>query len=93
MENTEFVDLYNKGILVIASEKKRSFVFGTFIAVRIYSAIKKNIFTPELLQLPKTEFTQQEIKKIKSERPLFVSQINSVNNLLSRFTRFLTCCF
>jgi len=82
MENTEFIDLYNKHILVLSSKHARPYVYGTFIAVRINPLIK-NYITPELLQLPETELTEQEIENIKSKRPLFVSQINYINNLFN----------
>jgi len=82
MENTEFIDLYNKHILIMASKNARPYIYGTFFAVRI-NPIIKNYITIELLQLPDKEFSEQEIAMIKSERPLFVAQINYVNNLFN----------
>jgi hypothetical protein len=82
IENTEFVDLFNKNILIMTSKNLRGFIFGTFVPVRINPIIKEYI-TPEILQLPKTKLTKQEVEKIKSERPLFVSQISYINNLFN----------
>jgi len=82
MENTEFVDLFNKHILIITSKNARGYIFGTFVAVAINPLIKEYI-TPELLGLPTSKFTNQQIEKIKSERPLFVSQISYINNLFN----------
>jgi hypothetical protein len=82
IENTEFVDLYNKKILLISSTNARGYVFGTFVSVCINPIIKEYI-TADILQLPEKELNKQEIEKIKSERPLFVSQINYINNLFN----------
>jgi hypothetical protein len=82
LENTEFIHLYNKNILLISSKNVRKFVYGSFVSVCINPIIEKYI-TPEILQLPDGELTHQEIEKIKMDRPLFVSQINYVNNLFN----------
>ncbi len=82
-ESTEFTSLYNKGILILASKKMRSYVFGHFISVTINPEIKKFI-TEDVLKLPKNP-TQKDVDEAMRTRPSFLSSLNYINNLMDNF--------
>jgi hypothetical protein len=82
-ESTEFTSLYNKGILVIASKKMRSFIFGHFISVTINPEIKKFI-TEDVLKLSKNP-TQKDVDEVMQSRPNFLTSLNYINNLMDNF--------
>lgn len=67
-ESTEFTSLYNKGILVIASNNLRAYIFGKFVSVTINPMVKKYI-THDVLRLPKENPTQLEVDEIEKNRP------------------------
>ena len=86
-ESTEFTSLYNKRILVIASNNVRAYIFGRFISVTINPMVKKYI-THDVLRLPKKNPTQLEVDEIKKNRPAYLSSLNYVDSLMKNFGRF-----
>lgn len=86
-ENTEVISLYNKQIIVTASNTGRSFVFGHFISIELNPLVKKYI-TYDVLGLPKTTPTKDEIEEIKNNRPAFINNLNYVDNLINSLARF-----
>jgi hypothetical protein len=86
-ENTEFISLYNKNILNIASNNLRSYIFGSFVTVTINPMVKKYV-TTDLLKLPNGEPSQSELNDIKNHRPEFLTSLNYVNNLIKGIGRF-----
>lgn len=86
-ESTEFTSLYNKSILVLASNNVRSFIFGKFVSVTINPVVKKYI-TFDVLRLPKGQPTEQEFEEIKKHRPDYLSSLNYVDSLMKNIGRF-----
>ena len=83
IENTEVVSLLNKGIIQYASSNVRSFIFGNFACIQINERAKK-YFTHDTFGLPNREPTEEDQRKIKSERPDFLTRLEYVNNLMNR---------
>lgn len=86
-ENTEFISLYNKGILNIASNNIRSFLIGNFVPVTINPVIKQYI-NSDVLKMPKGQLSEKDIEEIKKNRPDFLSSLNYINNLIKGIGRF-----
>lgn len=86
-ESTEFISLYNKSILYLASNNVRSFIFGKFVSVTINPIVKKYI-TLDILHLPKGQPTEQEFEDIKKHRPDYLSSLNYVDSLMKNIGRF-----
>ena len=86
-ESTEFTSLYNKSILVLASNNVRSFIFVKFVSVTINPVVKKYI-TFDVLRLPKGQPTEQEFEEIKKHRPDYLSSLNYVDSLMKNIGRF-----
>lgn len=85
--STEFTSLYNKGILVIASNNVRAYIFGQFVSVTINPMVKKYI-NHDVLHLPKGNATQAQIDEIKQNRPAYLSSLNYVDSLMKNIGRF-----
>lgn len=86
-ESTEFTSLYNKRILVIASNNVRANIFGKFVSVTINPMVKKYI-THDVLRLPKGNPTQLDVDEIKKNRPAYLSSLNYVDSLMKNIGRF-----
>ena len=87
IENSEFISLYNKNILHVASNNVRAFVFGSFVSVTINPIVKKYI-TNDILDLPNSKPTKQDLENIKNNRPDYLSSLNYVNGLINRIGHF-----
>ena len=83
VENTEFISLYNKNIIHIASNNVRSFIFGQFMSVTLNPEVKKHI-TIKILGLQSGSPTEEQKRKIKSERPLFLGNLKFIDGLMNR---------
>lgn len=86
-ESTEFTSLYNKRILVIASNNVLANIFGKFVSVTINPMVKKYI-THDVLRLPKGNPTQLDVDEIKKNRPAYLSSLNYVDSLMKNIGRF-----
>ena len=82
LECTEYISLYNKKIVQVASTNVRSFVFGKYISILINPLIKDKI-TDNHIGLLSSEPTQEELEKVKSERPDFLVNLELINNIMS----------
>jgi hypothetical protein len=82
IENTEYISLYNKGVVLIASPNMNSYIFGNYIFIKLNEIVKKNI-TFDLLSLPAGKLSMAEKNIIISERPQFLSALNFRDKLMS----------
>ena len=85
-ENTEFISLYNKKILLLASDKAVGYVFGIFVTVTINPAIK-NYITADILKFPEGQVTQKEKEEICKHRPDYLSTLEYINHLIKNITQ------
>ena len=85
-ENTEFISLYNKKILLLASDKAVGYVFGIFVTVTINPAIK-NYITADILKFPEGQVTQKEKEEIFGHRPDYLSTLEYINHLIKNITQ------
>jgi len=75
IDNTEFISLYNKGVIVIASQNVNRYVFGSYIFIRLNNIVKKKL-SAQLLALQSEEPTENEKQNIMSERPRYLSNLD-----------------
>lgn len=82
LECTELTSLYNKGIVLFASNNVRSFIYGHFTSVTINPIVKGKINNTHL-GLPDGNPSTQEIERIKSERPEFLFNLERINEIMN----------
>lgn len=79
--NEDVISLINKEIIYYASECGERYVFGTVVNVRLNDYVKKSLSLP-LLGLP-AEPTKSDLERCAKERPAFIWQIQSIEELKS----------
>lgn len=79
--NEDVISLINKEIIYYASECEEGYIFGTVVNVRLNDYVKKSLSLP-LLGLP-AEPTKSDLERCAKERPAFIWQIQSIEELKS----------
>lgn len=79
--NEDVISLINKEIIYYASECGEGYIFGTVVNVRLNDYVKKSLSLP-LLGLP-AEPTKSDLERCAKERPAFIWQIQSIEELKS----------
>ncbi|MBO6132057.1 MAG: superinfection exclusion B family protein [Treponema sp.] len=79
--NEDVISLINKEIIYYASECGERYIFGTVVNVRLNDYVKKSLSLP-LLGLP-AEPTKSDLERCAKERPAFIWQIQSIEELKS----------
>lgn len=79
--NEDVISLINKEIIYYASECGKRYIFGTVVNVRLNDYVKKSLSLP-LLGLP-AEPTKSDLERCAKERPAFIWQIQSIEELKS----------
>ena len=79
--NEDVISLINKEIIYYASECGERYIFGTVVNVRLNDYVKKSLSLP-LLGLP-AEPTKSDLERCAKERPTFIWQIQSIEELKS----------
>ncbi len=90
MENEDVVSLINKKILEYATTFGEKYIFGTVISVKL-NAIADKLLEIEDLQIKETP-TKSDFEQYMKERPSFIMQIQSIeelkNNIANPFHHF-----
>lgn len=90
MENEDVVSLVNKNILEYATRFGEQYIFGTIISVKL-NPIADKLLQPEDLKLKKSP-TKSDFEQYMRERPSFIMQIQSIeelkNNIANPFHHF-----
>lgn len=90
MENEDVVSLINKKILEYATTFGEKYIFGTVISVKL-NAIADKLLEIEDLQIKETP-TKSDFEQYMKERPGFIMQIQSIeelkNNIANPFHHF-----
>lgn len=79
--NEDVISLINKEIIYYASECGERYILGTVVNVRLNDYVKKSLSLP-LLGLP-AEPTKSDLERCAKERPAFIWQIQSIEELKS----------
>ena len=79
--NEDVISLINKEIIYYASKCGERYIFGTVVNVRLNDYVKKSLSLP-LLGLP-AEPTKIDLERCVKERPAFIWQIQSIEELKS----------
>lgn len=90
MENEDVVSLINKKILEYATTFAEKYIFGTVISVKL-NAIADKLLESEDLQIKESP-TKADFEQYMRERPSFIMQIQSIeelkNNIANPFHHF-----
>lgn len=79
--NEDVISLINKEIIYYASECGERYIFGTVVNVRLNDYVKKSLSLPLLGLL--AEPTKSDLERCAKERPAFIWQIQSIEELKS----------